>query len=363
MVSDSIINASIPNASKYFAKKKRANRSAKLKQCKLDARREQWLSQVKSKNCKDEVNASSAIIGCGGGVQFKRLEIEAPEKAMPFCKDFEVKNPTVEISHHDSDLELSPANSPTSSISGGNDSGNVYTGSCSSSFSFSSGGCCSGSITEEEEGEGGGGCDDDECLDDWEAVADALVGVSDDNLVHNQNDGASPEQETDVGLSCVVQHTNLENIDAQVEKSKRDGVGILGRGSENCKAWRPDDAFRPQSLPNLGVHQSFPSSIERHHGFMNPRVHNMTPGVPTSCPICCEELDLTDSSFLPCSCGFHLCLFCHKRIIEEDGRCPGCRQPYASDPLEKETIVSMSGAGGCLTICLARSCSMSSSRI
>ncbi|KAL0385014.1 UNVERIFIED_CONTAM: hypothetical protein Sradi_2895700 [Sesamum radiatum] len=64
MISDSIPNASVAMASsnpKDFAKKKRANRLAKLKQCKLDARREQWLSQVKNKGgSKEEVN--------GGGV-------------------------------------------------------------------------------------------------------------------------------------------------------------------------------------------------------------------------------------------------------------------------------------------------------
>ncbi|CAO2820010.1 unnamed protein product [Amaranthus hypochondriacus] len=91
------------------------------------------------------------------------------------------KNLIVEISHRDSDLELSPANSPTSSISEENESANAYTCSCSSSFSLSSSGCCSGSITEEEEGV-------------------------------------------------------IENLDAEVEKLKRDGVGILGRGNGNCKA-------------------------------------------------------------------------------------------------------------------------------
>nr|ABI34271.1 hypothetical protein LES1_20t00002 [Solanum lycopersicum] len=48
MVSDSIVNVAIPVASsnsRDFGKKKRANRTAKLKQSKRDARREQWLSQ------------------------------------------------------------------------------------------------------------------------------------------------------------------------------------------------------------------------------------------------------------------------------------------------------------------------------
>ncbi|XP_021733710.1 uncharacterized protein LOC110700475 isoform X1 [Chenopodium quinoa] len=358
MVSDSTINASIPNVSKDFGKKKRANRSAKLKQCKLDARREQWLSQVKNKNCKEEVNVPVV-----GGGKFNGPAIVTWKKAAQCCKVLEVDNPGVEeISHHFSDSESSPSNSPTSSISRGNDSGITYTGSSSSSSSsFSSGrGCFSGSLTEEEDGDGVGGCEDDECLDDWEAVADALVGASDANQGHNSNSNLSPGRETAEGLNFEGQLPICENVDAQLEKSKSVGVGILGRGSENCKAWRPDDAFRPQSLPNLAKQHSFPTGAERLQGFGNPWVrNNMTPRVPTSCPICCEDLDLTDSSFLPCPCGFHLCLFCHKRILEEDSRCPGCRKEYASEPVEKEASVS----GGSLTIRLARSCSMSSSRV
>lgn len=365
MVSDSTLNASIPNA---FAKKKRANRSAKLKQCKLDARREQWLSQVKNKNCKEEVSGNVGGIGVGvgggGGDEFSGPTIETRKKATAkCCKELEVESQRVkEINHHDSDSESSPSNSPTSSVSRGTDSGITYTGSSSSSSSsFSSGGgCCSGSISEEEEGDGGGDCGDDGCLDDWEAVADALVGAPEDaNQGHNLDGNLSPKAETVVGLSSEAEPPSCENVDAQVEKLKRDGVGILGRGS-SCRAWRPDDAFRPQSLPNLAKQRSFPSSAERLQGFANPWVrNNMTPRVPTSCPICCEDLDLTDSSFLPCPCGFHLCLFCHKRILEEDGRCPGCRKEYASEPVEKEASVS----GGSLTIRLARSCSMSSSRV
>lgn len=309
-----------------------------------------------------------AVVSSGGG-QFVGPAIETRKKAsLQCCKDLDVQSPRVEeINHHYSDSESSPSNSPmSSSISGGNDSGNTYTGSSSSSSTSSSfgssGGCCSGSITEEEEGEGGGdGGGDDGCLDDWEAVADALVGAADANQGHNPNADVCPERETTVGLNSGAQLPSCENVDAQVESSKRDdGVGILGRGSENCRAWRADDAFRPQSLPNLAKQRSFPTGAERLHGFTNPWVRNNTiPRVPTSCPICCEDLDLTDSSFLPCPCGFHLCLFCHKRILEEDGRCPGCRKLYASESSEKEASVS----GGSLTIRLARSCSMSCSRV
>lgn len=353
MVSDSIINASIPNVSKDFGKKKRANRSAKLKQHKLHTRREQWLSQgqVKNKGCKEEVNGG---VVAGGG-EFNGSIIETRNKTSRY-KDIELRNPSVEEIHHDSDLDLSPANSPTSSISGGNDSGNTYTGSSSissssiSSSSFSSGGCCSGSITEEEEGGGGS---DDGCLDDWEAMADALA-AEDTNDKQGLILGADSlsKKETVFGSDSAAQVTEHGITDAQVTQSKLEGDGILGRVVVSRKAWRADDASRPQSLPNLSKQHSFPANSERNSCcVINPWVRS---NVPTSCPICCEDLDLTDTSFLPCSCGFRLCLFCHKRILEEDGRCPGCRKPYAADPVEKETSVS----GGSLTIRLARSCSM-----
>mmetsp|Transcript_21395 Transcript_21395/g.52420 ORF Transcript_21395/g.52420 Transcript_21395/m.52420 type:complete len:804 (-) Transcript_21395:242-2653(-) len=47
------------------------------------------------------------------------------------------------------------------------------------------------------------------------------------------------------------------------------------------------------------------------------------------CPICCEDLDLTDLSFKPCKCGYQVCLWCYKDINEKvNGRCPACRAPY-----------------------------------
>jgi hypothetical protein len=56
---------------------------------------------------------------------------------------------------------------------------------------------------------------------------------------------------------------------------------------------------------------------------------------PLTCPICCEDLDLTDSSFCPCPCKFCLCLFCHNKILEADGRCPGCRKEYVAARLSR----------------------------
>ena len=252
------------------------------------------------------------------------------------------------IHHHDSDSE-SLSNSPTSlasSVLGGNDSGTNFTGSSSSSSSSSSGGCCSGSITEEEVEE------DDGCLDDWEAVADALAAK---DKQESQFSESPPEHEPIPQMASSCQALNGES-GSGVGNSKPEIMSSMPRSSvSNGKAWRPDDAFRPQSLPNLSKQLSLPSSDRQHYGCGGVpwACNNMMPP-PSSCPICTEDLDLTDSSFLPCMCGFRLCLFCYKRIIDDDGRCPGCRKPYERNPVEAEA----GACGGSLTFRLARSCSM-----
>ncbi|KAL9273573.1 CCR4-NOT transcription complex subunit 4-like protein [Drosera capensis] len=343
MASESVINiGAMSNSSKDLGKKKRANRTAKLKQCKLDARREQWLSHVKSKGEKEEARKSSG-------------ELQVPEirdKISPKFKELDVGRPSEEedidgFIQHESGSE-SPAHSPSS----GTGSGNSFTGSssssCNSSFSRRRG-FSGGSFSEEEE-EGGG---EDGCLDDWEAVADALTAASDDK--QSQNGGKISAEKKKMAPQvegfCKM---SKENVVIREEK-KSDAVGVPAASVVNNRAWRPDDAFRPQSLPNLSKQRSFPVNSEKiYTRRIVPWSCNRVVSVPKSCPICCEDLDITDTSFLPCPCGFGLCLFCHKRIVEEDGRCPGCRKPYASNPTEKEASV----AGGSLAVRLARSCSM-----
>ncbi|XWS51038.1 hypothetical protein CRYUN_Cryun12cG0141900 [Craigia yunnanensis] len=248
---------------------------------------------------------------------------------------------------HESDSESLPSNSPTSSsLLGGTDSGTSFTNSSSSSSSTSSGGCWSGSITEEE--------GDDGCLDDWEAVADALAADDDkqeternENIRENPCLGSTPGHEPNPQLGSNVKGSDLRN-------SKPECPRMVKRATGSSEAWRADDAFRPQSLPNLSKQRSFPAT-DRHFGQGEVSwARSSASSVPSSCPICYEDLDFTDSSFLPCLCGFRLCLFCHKRILEEDARCPGCRKPYEHDPVEAEASVQ----GGGLTFRLARSCSM-----
>ncbi|XP_010510602.1 PREDICTED: uncharacterized protein LOC104786845 [Camelina sativa] len=61
-----------------------------------------------------------------------------------------------------------------------------------------------------------------------------------------------------------------------------------------------------------------------------------------TCPLCAEEMDLTDQHLKPCKCGYQICVWCWHHIIEmaekdkTEGRCPACRTPY-----DKEKIVGM----------------------
>ncbi|KAL0317491.1 UNVERIFIED_CONTAM: putative general negative regulator of transcription C16 [Sesamum angustifolium] len=60
------------------------------------------------------------------------------------------------------------------------------------------------------------------------------------------------------------------------------------------------------------------------------------------CPLCAEEMDWTDQQFMPCKCGYQVCVWCWHHIIdmaekdETEGRCPACRAIY-----DKEKIVAM----------------------
>ncbi|KVH98901.1 Zinc finger, RING/FYVE/PHD-type [Cynara cardunculus var. scolymus] len=239
MVYDSIANASSPTAAsnpKEFGKKKRVNRTAKLKQCKLDVRREQWLSQVKNKGFKEE----------NKGV------IRAKMPAVDMHAQNEGERSMVK-------LVINPG------------------------------------------------------------VADALAA---DDIKNDHN----PNLE-----SPMDEHApQMDSLNA----SEPEPVETIKEDQEDChahanrRAWRPDDAFRPQGLPNLLKQYSFPMNSERHYGGGTAWGFKNVGFAPSTCPICCEDLDLTDSSFLPCPCGYRLCLFCHKRILEDNGRCPGCRKQY-----------------------------------
>ncbi|KAF9349770.1 transcriptional repressor general negative regulator of transcription subunit 4 [Mortierella sp. AD094] len=53
------------------------------------------------------------------------------------------------------------------------------------------------------------------------------------------------------------------------------------------------------------------------------------------CPLCMEELDISDRNFRPCPCGYQICRFCWHHIKEDlSGRCPACRRVYSEETVE-----------------------------
>lgn len=91
------------------------------------------------------------------------------------------------------------------------------------------------------------------------------------------------------------------------------------------------------------------------HGAMKWSWPNFEPQ-PSSCSICCHDLDITCLSFLSCLCRFWLCLFCHKRILEAVARRPICRKLY--DCVNSDTCSD----GGATNFRVAQSMSASSKR-
>ncbi|GAB4827458.1 hypothetical protein Ancab_034342 [Ancistrocladus abbreviatus] len=308
MGSDAIANAAPLPAFSKDSKKKRTNRLAKLKQSKLDVRREQWLSHVKNNSC-NKVDRSGLVDSppsSVGGSHKGCTVLENLQRMGAREDEHEI------LSRQDSELESLMSSSIGSSFSH-DGSGKDSPGSNSSSSS----GCCSGSVSEEERDEGS--------PDDWEAVADAELSTYSNHQTLNTEQSRKSERESSADKADVASENNRENT-VETSASRRDPC-LKG----NKFAWTPDDAFRPQDLPDISKQQSGRMNSARccSQGAKMWSWGGMLPQ-PSPCPICCEDLDVTDSSFLPCPCGFRLCLFCHKRILEEDGRCPGCRKQYES---------------------------------
>ena len=199
------------------------------------------------------------------------------------------------------------------------------------SKSRSNSSCASSSYT------GSGSEDNDEpheAEDDWEAAFDALHVQSSPHRSEGPHKGPSTDRALhsegkelhDKKSSGVHHHPDMHSAQLKPEyKYKNSGFG--GRRGNGGRAWRPDDVSRPPTLPRLTKQHTYPSHQNNNN---NQGWGNMwsAPVTPSYCPICTEELDLTDSSYIPCSCGFQLCLFCYHRISSDDGRCPGCRKAY-----------------------------------
>ncbi|CAK9139178.1 unnamed protein product [Ilex paraguariensis] len=250
-------------------------------------------------------NNMSCKVGSGGqgGSHPSSLLISHMENRS--LESLEVRSKGVDIEGsdvHDSDLDCLMSSAVGSSIVLDGSMKDLSESCCSSA----SGRCCPGYVSKTEE--------DDGCLDDWEAVADALT------FNEKQN---NPNLEPLSGFGKKIGLTEPSN--SGVSLSERESKEVISRGQVNRRAWQPDDVYRPRSLPSVKKHCSF--TTDSSNGSVSWACQSIMTQ-PSSCLICCEDFDLTDLSFLPCPRGFRICLFCHKRILETDGLCPCRRKNY-----------------------------------
>ncbi|GLB35074.1 putative RNA recognition motif containing protein [Lyophyllum shimeji] len=102
----------------------------------------------------------------------------------------------------------------------------------------------------------------------------------------------------------------------------------------------------------LHSHHSLPAPVV-HAGFSVPQSKShVLAGVQDAywsddeaedaeCPLCLEEMDISDLNFKPCICGYQICRFCWHHIKENlNKRCPACRRAYTDDAVEFKPIAS-----------------------
>lgn len=396
---------------KDASKRKRVNRNAKLKQCKLDARREQWLSQVstvthgktdlqephkkiplveeQNKDGFGEVvhpeNHGSPSLGAGELQQYtsdqmdkasscSHLRIRRPQnceeedlskeklspsgssscmsdcsEAVSSPKSCGSESPKSKVTRVEKDYRIDRGRSTSEfeeeySKENGNCSGSSYASATLASNEHPLGHISENDVTfpnvsdnsklnadshvsaSHKSEEHGLEAEDD----DWEAAADALHL---NHLRHVVRNTSLTQKMVEREGNLNSQHSTL-TVDSKLATGNNipDPYGTMSR-SASGRAWRPDDVYRPTSLPSLNKQQSLPAHFicQKQQCVSARKVTEEPPtAVPSLCPICAEELDNTDSSFEPCSCGFQLCLFCHHRIASDDGRCPGCRKFYST---------------------------------
>lgn len=374
-------------SAKDASRRKRVNRTAKLKQCKLDARREQWLSQgsqgkqdraeqqqqsnaQQHQSCKHHHKAGdgecmaqeragpsghprSQASGSSGSAG-ERTPVGSPathSRSSGSVSGNEAKNSKIEAPPRRQDGSSRASKYfGDEELHGGSDHkqdlANNGRASSNASKSRSNSSCASSSYT------GSGSEDNDEsheAEDDWESAFDALhvqssphrsegshKGPSSDRAQHNE--GKELHDKKQNGAHQYNQHhSDMQSGQLKPEyKYKNSGFG--GRRGHGGRAWRPDDVSRPPTLPRLTKQHTYPNHSSSNHqgwGNMHGNLWGNQPATPSYCPICTEELDMTDSSYMPCTCGFQLCLFCYHRISSDDGRCPGCRKAYNADSAVK----------------------------
>lgn len=193
------------------------------------------------------------------------------------------------------------ATSPTSVLKNKDDSGSNKSGEDDDCF------CCSKQMVEEEEEEAY-----DDAFDNWDGFKDACN---------------SFENEDKKGSAAALHETKTEQVPKPNTNQRR-------RKSSPAKIYHED---KQKPSPE--------KAIQKNRRKKNKSDQQQDCDEKTECPICSEEMDATDLSFLPCPCGFRLCLFCHKQINENDGRCPACRKKYETSSNSGEVSFQQRGRG------------------
>lgn len=260
-----------------------ANWFWKLKQWKIDARRRQWIYQCTTRgifsfsvfflsmmNFCEKWSGKRASVGEAGmrSLRDKLTDRKTVNDRVSYLESWSIDD------HHDGlrcyddsdddETDLS-ASSPTSVLKNKDSDTNKSVHGCF---------CCSNQITEEEEEDAF-----DDAYDNWEDFSDALNSFESD-----------------------------EDSQRKKKSSPRKG---------KCK----QEASPEKAIHHKKKNKKKKKSDQKKEGDGGDEEIS-------DCPICSEEMDATDLSFLPCPCGFRLCLFCHKQINENDGRCPACRNKY-----------------------------------
>ncbi|VVA95292.1 unnamed protein product [Arabis nemorensis] len=305
MVVDSITDSELFHGSpisRDFVKKRKANWIWKLKQWKIDAR--------KRGNLGEEGNGSRLVKSLRDKLSDRRTGSDPVSYLHQACRiDHEegsFKFTKCDDDDDETDLEVTSsmsASSPTSVLKNKDDSGSNNSGEDDDCF------CCSKQMVEEEE-EGY-----DDAFDNWDGFKDAFN---------------SFENEDNKGSAAALHETKTEEVPKPNTNQRR-------RKSSPAKLYHKDKYFKQKPSPE--------KAIQKNRRKKKKSDQQQDCDEKSECPICSEEMDATDLSFLPCPCGFQLCLFCHKQINENDGRCPACRKKYETSNNSGEVGFQQRGRG------------------
>jgi CCR4-NOT transcription complex subunit 4 len=114
---------------------------------------------------------------------------------------------------------------------------------------------------------------------------------------------------------------------------------VQGIASRACT--RPSAAFGFALNPLLidGIEKQSRNKKEEPFTILNTSISMSDSDEDEVCPLCVEEIDVSDRNFLPCPCGYKVCMWCWHHIKENlNGLCPACRTKYSDDPHAFSTV-------------------------